>query len=91
MTNYNKGRAFEYKVKQLLEERGFYVVRSAGSHGIVDLVAIGKEQVNLVQCKSDGRISPADRDCLSSLTRLMIDLVPVLAVNEKGKVRFEIL
>lgn len=41
MTNkmYARGRAKEYRVKKQLESEGWFVIRSAGSHSIVDLVA----------------------------------------------------
>ena len=38
MTNYSKGANFERRVKRYLESCGYYVVRSAGSHGVLDLV-----------------------------------------------------
>lgn len=47
----NKGIRQEYKVKKFLESKGYYVVRSAGSHGIYDLVAIGETDVLLIQLK----------------------------------------
>jgi len=34
---YIKGRRFEYRVKKYFEEKGYYVIRSAGSHGIFGL------------------------------------------------------
>jgi Holliday junction resolvase len=48
---YRKGARYEYYVKQLLEERGYLVVRTAGSHGPFDLIAIdkGKREILLVQ------------------------------------------
>lgn len=59
--NYNRGRAFEYRVKKHLEGKGYFVVRSAGSKGAFDLVAIttGADEdweeyevwVILIQCK----------------------------------------
>ena len=36
---YNKGYRFELEVKKFLEQQGFLVFRSAGSHSPVDLVA----------------------------------------------------
>jgi len=36
--NYVKGRAFEYQVKHAKEKDGFYVIRSAGSKGAIDLI-----------------------------------------------------
>lgn len=40
MKRYHKGRAFEYRVRDRLTEDGWFVVRSAGSKGVADLVAI---------------------------------------------------
>ena len=42
MTRYHKGRRFEYQVKKWLEGKGFLTLRTAGSHGFADLIAIGK-------------------------------------------------
>lgn len=40
MSSYVKGRYYEYRVKSLLEKCGYIVFRSAGSHGLFDLIAI---------------------------------------------------
>lgn len=48
---YRRGRALEYRVKKWLEERGFHVIRSAGSHGRYDLVAISDREIVFIQCK----------------------------------------
>jgi Holliday junction resolvase len=50
--NYRRGVALEYIVKKSFESYGFFVVRSAGSHSIADLVAIGYGTTYLVQCKA---------------------------------------
>ena len=49
--SYRKGRAFEYKVKKILEKAGVYVIRSAGSHSHFDLVAFSEKECILFQCK----------------------------------------
>lgn len=41
MTNYQKGRSFEYRVANFFKEKGFYVVRTAGSHSLFDLILFG--------------------------------------------------
>jgi len=41
--SYRKGASLEYRVKDELEKQGFLVIRSAGSHGVADLVAIKRE------------------------------------------------
>lgn len=52
MTNYSKGAAFERRVKKQLERLGYYVIRSAGSHGYADLAAFqAHRRPLLIQCK----------------------------------------
>ena len=52
---YQKGSTFERELKKKLENRGFAVIRSAGSHG-VDLVAgkKGKKPI-VIECKSTSK------------------------------------
>lgn len=52
-TNYKKGRSFEYRVKKILEKQGFYVIRSAGSQGAFDLIAIKRNILYLYQLKKN--------------------------------------
>lgn len=53
--NYGKGVAFERYLKKQLEANGYYVMRSSGSHGPADLIAIKGGMVYLIQCKPDFR------------------------------------
>jgi len=55
-TNYARGRQFEYKVIQHLKKSWPLVVRSAGSKGPVDIVAVNPDsgRVALVSCKKAG-------------------------------------
>jgi len=41
--NYISGRQKEYRLKKKYEERGFIVIRAAGSHGFADLVAVHRK------------------------------------------------
>lgn len=60
--NYQKGRAFEYKIKKQYEEKGYLVFRTAGSHSPADLIAfpplrmINEWQPILIQCKNTKKI-----------------------------------
>lgn len=45
--NYLSGRRFEYKVKHLYEQKGWVVLRTAGSHGFADLVCLKKQNDQL--------------------------------------------
>lgn len=49
-SNYNRGRAYEYKAKKELEVEGYSVIRAAGSHGPWDLVAIPRDASRPVRC-----------------------------------------
>lgn len=70
--NYNRGRAFEYRVKKHLEKKGYFVVRSAGSKSPFDLVAISRRvrypDIMLIQCKYGTKIGKKERDNLYSMT-----------------------
>lgn len=48
---YIRGANFERKIKKQFEEKGYYVMRSAGSHGAADLIAIKKNQITLADKK----------------------------------------
>ena len=49
---YNRGRAKEYRVMELLREEGWVAGRSAGSHSPVDIFAAKEGKVLLVQVKN---------------------------------------
>jgi len=64
-TQYQIGSAFEYRLIKKLEDVGYYCVRSSGSHGLVDVVAIGMNQCRLIQCK----ITKKDNASLTELLK----------------------
>jgi hypothetical protein len=55
-TGYQLGYSFERRVYALLEGMGYFVMRSSGSKGIADLIAVRKGSVLFVQCKRSGKI-----------------------------------
>lgn len=62
--NYLRGRNFEYKVKKYLQEQGYTVLRTAGSHGKYDLIAIKLEpqpSIIFIQCKAKLGLSTKER------------------------------
>lgn len=93
-TQYARGADLERKARdELIHDHGAaYVVRSAGSRGIVDLVAFfqasdfedDREQtwavpsVWLIQCKRDGKLTAEDHELLTSLAA-ETGCTPVLA------------
>lgn len=62
INRYGKGAAYERAVKKVLERGGQIVVRSAGSKGWIDLVAINpaNQSILLLQCKAS-KVSPKRR------------------------------
>ena len=51
--NYQKGIKKEYKIKKQFEMKGYTVLRTAGSHGFADLIAIKWLKIRFIQCKPD--------------------------------------
>lgn len=65
-SNYRAGADLERAAKKVLEENGYFVVKSGGSKGVADLVALKASETLLVQCKntlslSRGMMRPAER------------------------------
>jgi len=69
VSNYSRGADFERRVQRYFEKLGYLVIRSAGSHTLVDLVALRAGEVKLIQCKLDGVLSVAERQQLGELAR----------------------
>lgn len=72
MTNYQKGARIEYKARDILESYGFFVVRSAGSHGKVDLVATDGKITIYIQCKKQGADDPKDYVDLMGFSKMFM-------------------
>lgn len=70
MGSYSKGRQLEYDARDRLIALGYYVIRSAGSKGIIDLVALGPTDTILVQVKKKG--AEYDKKNLDKLRRLQV-------------------
>lgn len=59
-----KGARRERKARRILEAAGYYVVKSGGSLGMFDLVALGPKDVRLIQVKSNRRPGPVEQEAL---------------------------
>lgn len=79
MTAYQSGVRLERRAAAILQVRGWYVVRSAGSHGAADLIALSPEDghVLLVQCKTSTRPDHAEWNRLREVA-LTYHAVPVV-------------
>jgi Holliday junction resolvase-like predicted endonuclease len=79
VSGYRNGADLERAVKHDLEDNGYLlVIKSGGSKGKVDVIAMKPGEIVLVQCKLSGAMSPADRVNLRKLA-LTLCAVPVLA------------
>ena len=91
--NYQNGANFERKVKKELEEQGWWVARTAGSHSIVDLICIKRGNKPLMlQCKLNGVISAKDREELKRWAKsvdVCAGLVHRIRVGRKYETQIE--
>lgn len=95
-TNYARGRAFEYRVRDALYAKGaVYVARSAGSHTKVDLLALWPQDFAIfgdtrrppwiVQCKRDGRLPADERDAIIDIAKQTGVEAVLAAAGPKGR------
>ena len=92
VTNYERGRAFEYRVKQFLEKQGYFVVRSAGSK-FPDLIAIKHGKVLAVEVKKY-KPSPSTLQEVEEKAHVLLryGITPCLAyLDGDGKIKLVIL
>ena len=80
--HYVKGRSFEYKVRNYLLDRGYWVIRAAGSKGCADLVALAPahytHRILLVSCKTTGIVPSIEKNELYT-TAVRVDALPIIA------------
>lgn len=64
-TNRQRGDYLERQTREALRAHGWIVIRAAGSLGVADLVALRRSFTPLlISCKTNGRISPAERTAI---------------------------
>jgi len=95
-SKYVKGRTFENRVRDVLEQRGYYVIRSAGSKGVFDLLAVSSinqennclitsmRHILAIQCKANKNITAQQRQELITIA-LRYGFVPCLATKFNNK------
>lgn len=86
MVNYKNGVVFERQVMEYYRRKGFYVLRSAGSHGAVDVVAFNERNTILVQCKQERKKVSYAQDVISLLAvPCGVDCVKEFWVKRKNR------
>lgn len=88
-----QGANFELKIMHDLQRYGYLALRSSGSRGAVDVVAIGDLTTLVIQAKiSKPVISPAERRAVLALAgRMGPSAVPLVAYRVGGKVGYRLL
>jgi Holliday junction resolvase len=89
--NYNRGSAFERRIKRELEDAGYYVTKSGGSKGPVDLSVVDRSgHPYFLQCRKDGRLSKEDFAKLDKLGKdFNIPVILVCKLKRNEPVEFE--
>jgi len=90
---YRRGYVLEMDVMKQLEEQGFYVVRSAGSHRLCDLIAaMTNDKPLCIQCKKTSkpnqlpRISRKELEALKRLEKnYNVKVLLALRYRMKGR------
>jgi len=81
---YRIGRAFEYRVRDYLKDRGYVVTRSPRSGSVIDLMAVRAGEVVFVQCKRGGQLPVAEWNEFFELAE-SVKALPILAASLTGR------
>jgi len=88
MSEYVKGRRFEYRVRDFFRKNGFVVIRAAQSKPI-DLVCLRRGEAIFVECKTGkSGLRRTRRQELLSLAEAA-GALPLLSVRKKRKLIFK--
>jgi len=86
VSQYARGAAFERAVRHHLEDDGYDVIRSAGSKGAIDIVAMKPGELLFIQCKISGTVPPSERAEILRVAGL-VGAIPVVAWKQPRKAR----
>lgn len=67
MNNKAKGSRNERKTRDFFARQGYTVMKSGGSLGLFDLIAVNDRHLIFIQVKTNGWGSPAERDAIRSI------------------------
>ncbi|MEM3448337.1 MAG: hypothetical protein QXP38_05580 [Nitrososphaerota archaeon] len=81
---FERGRSAEYRVKDILKDQGYLVLRSAASHTPIDLLAAKSGERLAIQVKVRGKISKEERNELLKWAR-EFDAKPILARRRRNR------
>jgi Holliday junction resolvase len=70
MTYYTVGRSYEYKIMNEYRNLGYYVIRSAGSHGLFDLVAFNENEIIFICCRKGRKWKESDLNAIKNSVKI---------------------
>jgi len=83
-SSYKTGRMVEYRVRDKFKEKGFHVLRAAGSKGPADLIAIKTGVLVFIQCKKSMAMGVPEWNSFYDLC-VSVKAIPVLAGSPEGR------
>jgi Holliday junction resolvase len=83
-SSYKKGYRLENAVFHFFEANGFYVARSAGSHGVFDVIAVRRGVVYGIQCKRNGKLTRAEKERILAAAK-EYDIIPLLVYSKNRR------
>jgi Holliday junction resolvase len=89
--HYQSGRVREYQIRDYLAKNGYTVIRSAGSHSEIDLIAINRTKIILIQSKKGVTMTTkAKAKLVNKMPRLQLFVTPYKRVlDDNWKVQLE--
>lgn len=85
---YAKGAKFEREITDILLEDNWLAVRSAGSHGIVDVLAVKHGTIWFIQCRTNANLTEDEAKELLIIAKEHKGTA-ILASKLKGQYLFE--
>jgi len=82
--SYRKGYKFEREIFNIFQSAGYYCIRSAGSHGVFDIVAIKDGITFGIQCKYNNHITTRELIAMKNAYK-QYGIIPLYAYRFKGK------
>ena len=88
-----QGANFELAIMADLTRYGYIAHRSSGSHGAVDVVAVGDMVTLVIQAKITAQVIPPyeRRAVIGLAARMGSAAVPMSAYRDRGKVRYRVI
>jgi len=82
--SYKKGYRFEREIFNLFSSAGFYCVRSAGSHGTFDIIAVKHGITFGIQCKYNNNLNETEKQAMFNAYE-QYGIIPIYAFRKKNK------